>query len=96
MSNCACGGGHHHDSGGPFSEGKELVDFVAQAHGGAKRNQLIPGGGLATNCQGCGAPFTLTTFVGTCPTCKGVHAVAPPRSDDAANVQFAGAGYQLP
>ena len=96
MSNCACGGGHHAGNGGPFSEGRELVDFVAQAHGGAKRNQPIPGGGLKTNCQGCGAPFTLLTFVGTCSECGGVHAVAPPRSDDAANIQFAGADYQLP
>jgi len=96
MSNCACGGGHHAGSGGPFSEGRELVDFVAQAHGGAKRDQPIPGGGLATNCQGCGAPFTLLTFVGTCAECGGVHAVAPPRSDDADNIQFAGEGYQLP
>ena len=96
MSNCACGGGHHAGAGGPFSEGRELVDFVARAHGGAKRNQPIPGGGLATNCQSCGAPFTLTTFVGSCPKCAGIHAVAPPRSDDAANIQFAGDAYQLP
>jgi len=95
MSNCACGGGHH-GGGGPFALGKDLVDFVARAHGGTKRNAPIPGGGLATNCQGCGAPFTLTTFVGGCPQCGGVHAVAPPRSDDAANIQFAGAGYLLP
>lgn len=95
MSNCACGGGQH-GGGGPFALGKDLVDFVARAHGGTKRNAPIPGGGLATNCQGCGAPFTLATFVGRCPQCGGVHAVAPPRSDDAANIQFAGSGYQLP
>jgi len=95
MSNCACGGGQH-TGGGPFSEGRELVDFVAQAHGGAKRNAPIPGGGLATKCQGCGAAFTLATFVGICPDCEGVHAVAPPRSDNAANIQFAGVGYRLP
>jgi hypothetical protein len=95
MGNCACGSGHH-GGGGPFALGKDLVDFVARAHGGAKRNAPIPGGGLSTNCQGCGAPFTLTTFVGRCPQCGGVHAVAPPRSDDAANIQFAGVGYQLP
>ncbi len=95
MSNCACGG-HHVGGNGPFAEGKALVEFVVQAHGGAKRNAPIPGGGLATHCQGCGAPFILTTFVGVCPECAGVHAVAPPRSDDAANIQFAGADYQLP
>lgn len=95
MGNCACGSGRP-GGGGPFALGRELVDFVAQAHGGAKRNAPIPGGGLATRCQGCGAPFTLVTFVGSCPQCGGVHAVAPPRSDDAANIQFAGVGYQLP
>lgn len=95
MGNCACGSGRH-GGGGPFATGRELVEFVAQAHGGTKRNAPIPGGGLAANCQGCGAPFTLTTFVGSCPQCGGVHAVAPPRSDDAANIQFAGVGYQLP
>jgi hypothetical protein len=72
------------------------VEFVAQAHGGKMRQAPIPGGGLATSCQGCGAPFTLATFVGACPQCGGVHAVAPPRSDDAANIQFAGVGYRLP
>jgi hypothetical protein len=72
------------------------VEFVAQAHGGKMRRAPIPGGGLATSCQGCGAPFTLATFVGACPQCGGVHAVAPPRSDDAANIQFAGVGYRLP
>lgn len=96
MSNCACGGGVHAGTGGPFSTGRELVDFVARAHGGAKRNAPIAGGGLKTICQGCGAAFTLTTFVGSCPECAGVHAVAPPRADDPANIQFAGDGYRLP
>jgi hypothetical protein len=96
MSHCACGGDHHVGKGGPFSEGRELVDFVARAHGGAKRNQPIPGGGLKTSCQGCGAAFTLMTFVGSCPDCEGIHAIAPPRCDDAENIQFAGVGYQLP
>ena len=95
MSDCACGGGHH-AGGGPFSEGRDLVEFVAQAHGGGLRDSPIPSGALKTTCQGCGAPFTLTTFVGACPQCHGVHAVAPPRSSDAANIQFAGEGYQLP
>ena len=81
---------------GPFAEGRELVEFVYQAHGGALRSQPLPGGGLAAVCQGCGSGFTLTTFVGKCTACGGVHAVSPPRSDDAANIQFAGQGYQLP
>ena len=81
---------------GPFSEGKDLVEFVTQAHGGGLRDQSIPSGGLSATCQGCGASFTLTTFVGKCTTCGGVHAVSPPRSGDAANIQFAGKGYQLP
>ncbi len=80
---------------GPFAEGRELVEFVAQAHGGGLRNQAIPGGGLEAVCQGCGASFTLVTFVSTCSVCGGVHAVSPPRSGDAANIQFAGKGYQL-
>ncbi len=81
---------------GPFAEGRELVEFVYQAHGGTLRSQTLPGGGLATVCQGCGASFSLATFVGTCPACGGVHAVSPPRSDDAANIQFAGKEFQLP
>jgi hypothetical protein len=81
---------------GPFAEGRELVDFVYQAHGGSLRNKPLPGGGLATACQGCGVSFNLTTFVGKCPACGGVHAVSPPRSNEAANIQFAGTGYQLP
>jgi hypothetical protein len=84
------------DNTGPFAEGRDLVEFVYQAHGGGLRDQLLPGGGLATSCQGCGASFTLMTFVCQCPECGGVHAVSPPRSDDAANIQFAGKGFQLP
>lgn len=83
-------------SAGPFAEGRELVAFVCKAHGGALRNQALPGGGLQAVCQGCGAGFTLATFVGACPTCGGVHAVSPPRSNDAANIQFAGTGFTLP
>ena len=93
MGNCGCG---HAAGAGPYAEGRELVDFVAQAHGGALRQRLIPDGGLATACQGCGTAFTLSTFVGSCPSCGGVHAVSPPRCDDPANIQFAGAGYELP
>jgi len=95
MNNCGCGHAGH-AGGGPFSEGRELVEFVYQAHGGGLRNQPIAGGGLETACQGCGARFVLQTFVGRCPTCGGVHAVAPPRSDNPANIQFAGADFTLP
>jgi hypothetical protein len=94
MGSCgSCGDG---SSGGPFSEGKELVEFVYNAHDGAIKDQPIPGGGLKTKCQGCGAPFTLERFVGKCPQCGGVHAVSPPRSSDPANIQFAGADFKLP
>lgn len=81
---------------GPFSEGKDLVEFVCNAHGGAIKDQPIPDAGLKTKCQGCSEPFTLETFVGKCPKCGGVHAVSPPRCDDPANIQFAGVGYKLP
>jgi len=80
---------------GPFSEGKELVEFVYNAHGGAIKDQPLPHE-LKTKCQGCGEIFTLKTFVGKCPKCGGVHAVSPPRCDDPANIQFAGVGYKLP
>jgi hypothetical protein len=92
MGGCSnCGSG-----GGPFAEGRDLVEFVAGAHGGQLRVQSIPGGGLPATCQGCGAAFTLATFVGTCPRCGGVHAVSPPRCADPANIQYAGEGYRLP
>lgn len=81
---------------GPFSQGRDLVEFVYQAHGGGLRNQRIPGGGLEATCQGCAGTFLLTTFVGKCPQCGGVHAVSPPRCSDAANIQFAGKGFNLP
>ncbi|MCK5237128.1 MAG: hypothetical protein KAR06_09090 [Deltaproteobacteria bacterium] len=90
-SGCGDGGG-----GGPFSEGRELVEFVANAHDGGVANAPIPDGGLQTKCQGCGADFTLATFVGKCPECEGVHAVSPPRADDQANIQFAGKDFKLP
>jgi len=84
------------DSGaGPFAEGRELVEFVSKVHDGAIKDQPISGGGLDTKCQGCGERFILKTFVGKCPECEGVHAVSPPRCDDAANIQFAGVGYEL-
>ena len=92
MADCVgCGGG-----AGPFAEGRELVEFVLGAHGGAVKDQLIPNGGLTTACQGCGTEFTLITFIGKCPECAGVHAVSPPQCQDAANIQFAGKDYQLP
>lgn len=92
MGCCSNQGGN----AGPFAEGKELVEFVYQAHGGGLRDQAVPNGGLSATCQGCGAGFTLLTFVGKCPTCGGVHAVSPPRANDAANIQFAGNGFRLP
>ncbi|MBW1868529.1 MAG: hypothetical protein JRI73_04360 [Deltaproteobacteria bacterium] len=87
-SNCDTGAG-------PFAEGRELVEFVSKVHDGALKDQPISGGGLDTKCQGCGERFILKTFVGKCPECEGVHAVSPPRCDDAANIQFAGVGYRL-
>jgi len=92
MGNCSgCGNG-----AGPFAEGRELVEFVYNAHGGTLGKQRIRNGGLETACRGCGAGFTLETYVGACPECGGVHAVSPPRSSDPANIQFAGKGYRLP
>ncbi len=93
MGECSsCGDG----KGGPFSEGLELVEFVYCAHDGSVAKAPVPDGGLDAKCQGCGEPFTLKTFVDKCPKCGGVHAVSPPRCDDAANIQFAGVGYKLP
>ncbi|PLX74099.1 MAG: hypothetical protein C0615_09770 [Desulfuromonas sp.] len=92
MGSCgSCGSG-----AGPFSEGRELVEFVYQAHGGALRGQPVPDGGLAIKCHGCGTAFTLRTFVDICPDCGGVHAVSPPRRSDPVNVQFAGPDFALP
>ena len=92
MGNCgSCSSG-----AGPFSEGRELVEFVYNAHDGAIKDMPLPNGGLDIKCGGCGESFRLRTFVGKCPKCGGVHAVSPPRADDPANVQFAGAGFRLP
>jgi hypothetical protein len=63
--------------------------------GGTLKNEPLPDGGLQTTCQGCGAAFTLITFVDSCPECGGVHAVSPPRAGDPASIQFAGVGYRL-
>lgn len=92
MSDC----GNCSSGGGPFAEGKDLVEFVWHAHGGEIRNAALPDKGLPARCQGCGAAFVMKTFVATCPACGGVHAVSPPRCHDPANIQFAGKGYQLP
>ena len=92
MGNCDCG---QAAGAGPFAEGRDLVDFVARAHGGTLRNESVPGGGLPTTCRECGTAFTLATFVYSCPECGGVHAVSPPRCGDSANIQYAGVGYQL-
>jgi len=92
MTNCGCG---HAAGAGPFAIGRELVEFVSRAHGGSLRDSLLPNGGLATTCQGCGAPFILSTFVGSCQECGGVHAISPPRCDDPANIQFAGRDFTL-
>lgn len=92
MAGCShCGTG-----AGPYAEGSALVDFVYQAHDGALRQKSLPNGGLQTECQGCGEAFILSTFVGCCPHCGGIHAVSPPRADDPANIQFAGTDHQLP
>lgn len=92
MSGCgSCSSG-----AGPFSEGRELVEFVYAAHDGAIKDMPVPEGGLETKCRGCGEPFTLKTFVDKCPKCGGVHAVSPPRSDNQANIQFAGKDFKLP
>ena len=46
MGNCgSCGGG------GPLSVGRELVEFVYNAHGGGVRDQFIPNGGLPPNAR---------------------------------------------
>ncbi len=93
MSDCgSCGPA----GSGPFSSGRDLVEFVSQAHGGAVAVAPIPDGGIQTICQGCGEKFVLKTFVGKCPKCGGVHAVSPPRVQDPDGVQFAGVGYSLP
>lgn len=93
MSECGCGcssGG-----GGPFSKGKELVDFVFHAHEGAIKDQKIMRGPIETVCQGCDTSFPLETYLGQCPHCGGVHAVAP-MCPTVENVQYGGSDYQLP
>ena len=91
MTGCGCSSG----TGGPFSKGRELVEFVYSAHGGTVRAQPIARGAVEIVCQGCDADFTLETYLGKCPQCGGVHAVAP-MNPVAENVQFAGVGFTLP
>ena len=82
--------------GGPFASGRDLVEFVLKAHGGAIAMSPVPNGGLTATCQRCGSAFILETFVQACPECDGVHAVSPPRATDPTAIQFAGADYVLP
>jgi Zn finger protein HypA/HybF involved in hydrogenase expression len=72
-----------------------LVEFVLNAHGGSVAVAALPGA-LEHNCQGCGKPFLLETFVQSCPSCGGVHAVSPPRAMEPEAIQFAGEGFVLP
>jgi len=91
MSECGCGSAN---GAGPFSKGRELVEFVYNAHGGTVRDQPIRQGPLQTQCQGCGEPFELQTYLGKCPQCGGVHAVAP-MNPTAENIQFGGKGFNI-
>ena len=93
MSGCGCG--CNSGAGGPFSKGKELVEFVYNAHGGSVRDQPITRGPIETVCHACDTRFTLETYLGKCPGCGGVHAVAP-MNPTAENVQFAGKDFILP
>jgi hypothetical protein len=94
MAGCpSCGSTDKHGSkGGPFSTGRELVEFVYNAHDGSVRDELIEGGGYEATCQGCGALFTLKTFVDKCPECGGVHAIAPVHRS-VGHIQFAGKDF---
>jgi len=91
---CDCGSGSL--GGGPYATGRALVEFVLAAHGGEVAAAPLPNGGLELSCHSCGAKFVLKTFVQACPACDGIHAVSPPRANDAAAVQFAGRDFVLP
>jgi hypothetical protein len=78
---------------GPFATGRELVEFVYQAHDGAIRDQPIAEGGLATTCQGCGTSFVMETYVCRCPECGGFHAIAPVHANSAEHIQYAGPDF---
>src|SRR6266496_2545293 len=88
---CDCGSSRT-PGAGPFASGRALVEFVLKAHGGSVAASALPSG-LELNCQGCGKPFVLETFVQSCPACGGVHAVSPPRANDPTAIQFAGTDY---
>ena len=90
---CDCGSGRA--GAGPYATGRALVEFVLAAHGGQVAPSPLPNGGMALECQGCGKPFVLRTFVHPCPACGGVHAVSPPRANDPQAIQFAGADFRL-
>lgn len=90
---CDCGSGS--SGAGPYATGRALVEFVLCAHGGEVASSELPGD-LEVACQGCGQAFVMQTFVQQCPACGGVHAVSPPRANDAGAVQFAGADFSLP
>lgn len=92
---CDCGSSNK-TGVGPFATGRDLVEFVLNAHGGTIAVSSVPNGGLTTKCQGCGTAFLLKTFVQACPECSGVHAVSPPRATDPNAIQFAGADFVLP
>lgn len=92
---CECGSSRT-PGVGPFATGRALVEFVLNAHGGSVATSTLPSGGLESDCQGCGKPFVLETFVQSCPACGGVHAVSPPRATDPTAIQFAGADFVLP
>ncbi len=91
MAGCGCGT----EGDGPFSKGRELVEFVYNAHGGTVRDQAMARGAIEVVCQGCGAPFTMETYLAVCSGCGGVHAVAP-MNPVPEKVQFAGKDYALP
>ncbi len=91
MAGCGCGT----EGNGPFSKGRELVEFVYNAHDGAVRDQSIAQGPIEVTCQGCKVSFHMATYLAKCPQCGGVHAVTP-MNPAAEHVQFAGEDYLLP
>jgi hypothetical protein len=94
MAGCGCGCNSEEGSG-PFSKGKELVEFVYNAHEGTVRDKPMARGPIEVVCQGCGSPFVMETYLAKCPECDGVHAVAP-MNPVPENVQFAGKNFKLP
>ncbi len=91
MSGCGCGT----EGNGPFAKGRELVEFVYNAHEGTVRDKANARGPIEVVCQGCNTSFTMETYLAICPHCGGVHAVAP-MNPVPENVQFAGKDYVLP